>query len=706
MNCRDIVDHIRLNPMLDGYLSVEHGFMGAKSPESALSGKYALWNEYVTHIPELYFSNKTQSVLSAIPLISTDELSDADLPRASTQLSLLAHAYWRHGVDRAFKVRISSVDSSLPDCIAVPWQEVNQRLGRGDTPYQGFYDLFINNYKVRGSQPGEPVQLADLKVENMDLLVPAFNNEAERVFFMSFVEMHAVASPLVGKICEIERKIEEDDENLADSLIADFKVIEDILRACLKTLNKINPIPGSKTFCDPILWSKTIAIFSVAPTGATQGGTSGAFSPMTLLLDALLNRRNFSSEYGKYIINEKAKLLPKPILDFVYATSEIRLADFIIQQEKTHPERYEKLKEAYNQLIEVYAGPEGLLGRHTSKVFNYLGVSTMVGRNQSTSGDERFVHQHTWVDVCAELKIARLERKDQPLVVVEGRSRFPAPDTAGRQLPMIDRTELALHHTREDCWVVINDYVYDITDFLNKHPGGDTIMIAYAGRDVSEHFNTIVAHQKPATAKLMDRMLIGKYECTKSIEDMYVPWMEFVDRLLFIRSITAAQFHHVVDKKLEILFAGHTHTHFIHEHIVAIVNALPHRESIGSLEGDAWEMLCRTEFITTQDLRGKFSDSQLVHFSYVALLFEKESLSLMDNLIEYILERIDSHDVMDEGISQTCLSIILRWLKSHQKTINVIARQEVSLFGHSLMDYVPEREKPSTVYNNAVNKYA
>ena len=704
MSCRDILKQISLNPMIDGYLSIEHGFMGSTSPTSSLSGKCALWSEYVTHIPELYYSNKTQSVLSAMPIISADELRDSDLSKAATQLSFLAHAYWRHGVDRAFKVRLSSSDASLPDCISIPWRDVNQRLGRGDTPYQGFYDLFVNNYKVRGKKPGEPVNLGDIKVENLDVLVPVFNNEAERVFFMSFVEMHALASPLIGIICDIEKKIEEEDANLTDSLVSSFFDVANILRACLKTLRKISPIPNSKTYCDPILWSKTIAIFSVAPTGASQGGTSGAFSPMTLILDALLNRRNYSSEYGKYVINEKAKLLPKPILDFVYATSNIKLADFIVRQEKDNPEQYKKLKDAYNQLIEVYAGPEGFLGKHTSKVFNYLGVSTMVGRNQSTSGDERFVHHHTWVDVCGELQIARLERKDQPLVAEESDAKFPVPDKVRKQLPKIDRMELALHHTREDCWVVINDYVYDITNFLDKHAGGDTIMLAYAGRDVSAHFNTIVAHQKPAIGKLMDKMLVGQYECKKSLEDMYVPWMEFVDMLLFIRSITAAQFHHAVDKKLEILFAGHTHTHFIHEHIVGIVNAMPYKERIGALEGEAWERLCRTEFITTQDLRGKFSDTQLVHFAYVALLFEKESLSLVDDLIEFILEQVDSEEEMDERTSQTCLSIILRWLKSHQKTIDVIARQEVSLFGHSLMDYEPEREQSSYMLGQS-NRY-
>jgi hypothetical protein len=123
-----------------------------------------------------------------------------------------------------------------------------------------------------------------------------------------------------------------------------------------------------------------------------------------------------------------------------------------------------------------------------------------------------------------------------------------------------------------------------------------------------------------------------------------------------------------------------------------IVDTLPFNKEIGTLEGDAWETLCHTEFVTTQDLRGSFSESQIVHFAYVAQLFETESLSLVDDLIEFILERINSQGDIGVQTARTCISIIHRWLKSHLKTIKVIERQELSLFGHSLMEHVTRGE--------------
>ena len=47
--------------------------------------------------------------------------------------------------------------------------------------------------------------------------------------------------------------------------------------------------------------------------------------------------------------------------------------------------------------------------------------------------------------------------------------------------------EVAKHDKKSDCWVVIHGDVYDLTDFLDKHPGGLDILNG-AGGDVTEIF--------------------------------------------------------------------------------------------------------------------------------------------------------------------------------------------------------------------------
>lgn len=48
--------------------------------------------------------------------------------------------------------------------------------------------------------------------------------------------------------------------------------------------------------------------------------------------------------------------------------------------------------------------------------------------------------------------------------------------------------EIQKHNTRDDCWLVINGKVYDVTDFLNKYPEGDAIL-QNCGKDATEIFD-------------------------------------------------------------------------------------------------------------------------------------------------------------------------------------------------------------------------
>ncbi len=47
---------------------------------------------------------------------------------------------------------------------------------------------------------------------------------------------------------------------------------------------------------------------------------------------------------------------------------------------------------------------------------------------------------------------------------------------------ILDGLGVAKHNTRDDCWIVIATRVYDVTDFLSKHPGGAGIIVKYAGK--------------------------------------------------------------------------------------------------------------------------------------------------------------------------------------------------------------------------------
>ena len=37
------------------------------------------------------------------------------------------------------------------------------------------------------------------------------------------------------------------------------------------------------------------------------------------------------------------------------------------------------------------------------------------------------------------------------------------------------------HTTEKDCWLIIHGKVYDVTDFLDEHPGGYDIVVSNSG---------------------------------------------------------------------------------------------------------------------------------------------------------------------------------------------------------------------------------
>ncbi|GAA5805470.1 hypothetical protein HPULCUR_010986 [Helicostylum pulchrum] len=67
--------------------------------------------------------------------------------------------------------------------------------------------------------------------------------------------------------------------------------------------------------------------------------------------------------------------------------------------------------------------------------------------------------------------------------------------------------DVAKHNKPDDCWVVVNGEVLDVTDFLPDHPGGKKAILIYAGRDATEEFNMM--HKPDVVAKYAPYAIIG-----------------------------------------------------------------------------------------------------------------------------------------------------------------------------------------------------
>lgn len=70
------------------------------------------------------------------------------------------------------------------------------------------------------------------------------------------------------------------------------------------------------------------------------------------------------------------------------------------------------------------------------------------------------------------------------------------------------RQEVAARNTRDDAVFVIDNVVYDVTTFMDDHPGGPEVLLDNAGRDASQCFHD-VGHSEEAR-ELMKKFVIGE----------------------------------------------------------------------------------------------------------------------------------------------------------------------------------------------------
>ncbi|RVD86451.1 uncharacterized protein DFL_004725 [Arthrobotrys flagrans] len=74
--------------------------------------------------------------------------------------------------------------------------------------------------------------------------------------------------------------------------------------------------------------------------------------------------------------------------------------------------------------------------------------------------------------------------------------------------------DVAAHDTKESIYVVIDEKVYDVSAFVDEHPGGEEVMLDVAGQDGTEAFED-VGHSDEAR-EILSKYLIGNLKRSES----------------------------------------------------------------------------------------------------------------------------------------------------------------------------------------------
>jgi predicted heme/steroid binding protein len=260
----------------------------------------------------------------------------------------------------------------------------------------------------------------------------------------------------------------------------------------------IIPRPGSRSYVDPVVWARTVAPFAV-PIAPEHLGPSGTASPLFNLLDSLFQRPTQRSQLGQEILGHRAAY-PQNWRRFLTAVDAIGLGPYV---ERTgHP----RLTGALAAALEAYAGQTGFLSRHRRKVFGYLEIAFKVGRGVTIGGFSGAPQDRTWIQVDGELERSQRERGAVVPMSTATLVR-PTPDVDGGSYPL---SELVLHNDEEHgYWISIDGEVYDVSEFLRRHPGGPIVLAGYAGLDATQAYHRL--HSKSAAAATaLRRCRIGR----------------------------------------------------------------------------------------------------------------------------------------------------------------------------------------------------
>ncbi|GIW67015.1 MAG: hypothetical protein KatS3mg095_0913 [Candidatus Parcubacteria bacterium] len=69
--------------------------------------------------------------------------------------------------------------------------------------------------------------------------------------------------------------------------------------------------------------------------------------------------------------------------------------------------------------------------------------------------------------------------------------------------------EISQHNSKENCWAVIRGDVYDLTKWIDKHPGGEDKILSICGKDGTQAFERKHGGQEKPE-KALEKFKIGR----------------------------------------------------------------------------------------------------------------------------------------------------------------------------------------------------
>lgn len=107
-----------------------------------------------------------------------------------------------------------------------------------------------------------------------------------------------------------------------------------------------------------------------------------------------------------------------------------------------------------------------------------------------------------FLSVTVSVLTAGLISRDKNSQLIVGLNTSVATTTTNL---ILSSAELYKHNSGKSCWLLISGKIYDVTTFLNQHPGGASTILPTCGTDATVAYDTkggTRSHSSSATAML------------------------------------------------------------------------------------------------------------------------------------------------------------------------------------------------------------
>ena len=460
LQTRNLMQNLVSSSIHEGQLSFNYGFIPYTKIPNSFPVSHQIWDELSKKLPSILAIGQECKLLSEMPTLPADEqsLPNQFLSRASIILANFTHAFFLN----------NNVETPLPNSIQQPWQQVCSRLGRQDM-WSTIFDAVLCNWKLKNEN--ELKDINDIKLSDLELLAPMFGNQEERIFNLTLFLTELRFAPALEKILIAIEAVRDNQPNiLQDTLTA----IKEIIKSIKKELKNISPNSQDKNYVDPVVWAKTVARFG-EPIQGREKGVGGAAFPLFHALDCFLERRIYGSDIGQQSISQR-KQMPKQHQDFL-SNLELDLQQYSLKKYIEKSDDY--LKQLYHAVCNEY---RDLLSQHRLKAYGYIDLSFSAGRTATNGGST------TARAIVEKLSAAANERIEKNLNA-SGNTTTSYNDNSNQKIYL---SELVKHNKKNACWMIINNGIYDMTNLMDIHPGGQKIVLKYSGGvDATTVYNVI-----------------------------------------------------------------------------------------------------------------------------------------------------------------------------------------------------------------------